>query len=176
MIGGTVTSSGEIPADNIWIHDSTMTGSGRMGIAAVTVTHILIERVTFDLTAWVVLDIEPNSAAEEVGWVTFRDNAIKRGGSNIPGFASARGGTGAWNAHDITIMGNRTDGTLRTDIDHIDRRRNVVFTNNTALRAAAGPLLYFAHIDGLTVSGNVQPLTSGSLASITDSTGVVVSP
>jgi hypothetical protein len=176
MIGATVTSSGETPADSVWIHDSTMTGSGRMGIAAVTVTHLLIERVTFDLTAWVVLDIEPNSAAEEVGWVTFRDNAIKRGGSNLPGFVSARGGTGAWDAHDITITGNRTDGTLATDIDHIARRRNVVFTNNTAARSAAGPVLHLAHIDGLTVGGNVQPLSSGSLAAITDSTGVVVSP
>jgi hypothetical protein len=37
-------------------------------------------------------------------------------------------------------------------------------------------VLMFAHIDGLTVTGNVQPLTSGSLASITDCTGVTYVP
>jgi len=34
-------------------------------------------------------------------------------------------------------------------------------------------VLNFAHIDGLTVTGNVQPLTSGSLAAISDCTNVV---
>ena len=52
------------------------------------------------------------------------------------------------------------------------RRQNIVFTNNTSTVAGGGPVLRFAHIDGLTVTGNVQPLSSGVLASITDSTGV----
>ncbi len=177
-VGGTGDPSGEIPGDNVWIHDSTMTGSGRMGISAVSATHVLIERNTFDLTAWVTLDIEPNTANQEVGWITFRDNTILRGHgspatSYDPAFVSARGGVGTWNVHDITVSGNHTNGTLRTDIDNLSRRRNVVFTNNVALTAMAGPVLNFAHIDGLTVSGNVQSLTWGSLAAITDCTGVV---
>ncbi len=32
--------------------------------------------------------------------------------------------------------------------------------------------IYRSSIDGLTVTGNVQPLTSGTLASISDCTGV----
>jgi hypothetical protein len=171
-VSGTVVSGGEIPGDNVWIHDSRMTGGGRMGISAVTATHVLIERNTFDLTAWVTLDIEPNTFDEEVGWITFRDNIIMRGGTMSPEFVSARGGDNTPNVHDITITGNRTDGTLRTDIDHLSRRRNIIFTNNVALTLTFGPVIRFAHIDGLTYYGNVQPLISGSLAWITDCTGV----
>jgi hypothetical protein len=177
-LGGQLPSSGSdmIESDDIWIHDSNMTGGGRMGISAVATTHVLIERNTFDLTAWSTLDIEPNTFDNEVGWITFRDNIIKRGGSGPstdPAFVSARGGVNTPNVHDITITGNRTNGTLRTDIDHPSRRRNVVFAQNVALTSESGPVLKFAYIDGLTVSGNVQPLTSGSLASITGSTSVV---
>jgi hypothetical protein len=173
LIGGTGSATGEIPSDNIWIHDSTMTGSGRMGISLISATHVLIERNTFDLTAWAAMDIEPDMDTQPVGWVTFRGNIIKRGGSHTPKFISADGHTTLGNVHDITITGNRTDGTLGSSIVNVSRRKNVVFTNNTALTAAAGPVLNFAHIDGLTVSGNIQPLTSGSLASISDCTNVV---
>ena len=42
----------------------------------------------------------------------------------------------------------------------------------SAGRAAQQDLARLAHIDGLTVTGNRQPITSGSVISITDSTGV----
>jgi hypothetical protein len=36
--------------------------------------------------------------------------------------------------------------------------------------------MYLSHIDGLTVTGNVQPLTSGVFAQISDCTGVTYQP
>jgi hypothetical protein len=168
-----------VVADNVWVHDNSFTGAGRMGLGVIAATHVLIERNTFDLNAWVDLDIEPNTVDQEVGWITFRNNTVLRDGTGTsvtPVFVEANGSTSTTNVHDITISGNRVNGKIFTSITNIARRRNVVFTNNTGLTAARGPLLQFAHIDGLTVSGNVQPLTSGSLVSITDSTGVTVSP
>jgi hypothetical protein len=50
---------------------------------------------------------------------------------------------------------------------------DIIVTGNRSTVAAAGPRLYFAHIDGLTITGNVQPLTSGPLSSVVDCTGVV---
>jgi hypothetical protein len=47
-----------------------------------------------------------------------------------------------------------------------------VFANNTTTKAGGGPVLIFEHVDGLTVSGNSQPVTSGWLVSISDSTAV----
>jgi len=67
-------------------------------------------------------------------------------------------------------------GASLVTIIGLARRSNIVFTNNRSLVAAAGPVLRFAHIDGLTVTGNVQPLGSGTLASITDSTNVIYQP
>ena len=55
---------------------------------------------------------------------------------------------------------------------NVARRQNIVFTNNTSTVAVAGPVLHLSNIDGLTVTGNVQPLSSGVLASITASTAV----
>jgi len=49
---------------------------------------------------------------------------------------------------------------------------NIVFSGNISAVAASGPRLFFAYIDGLTVTDNVQPLVSGQLAKITNSTGV----
>lgn len=163
----------QTPADSVWVHDNTFTGGGRMGVSVISATHVLIERNTFDLTAGSTLDIEPNAdCAAGVGWVTFRDNVILRGGSMEPSFVAANG----YNAiHDVTITGNKTNGRLATDIT-MPRRTSIVFTNNTAQFRAYGPVLTFAHIDGLTVTGNVQPLISGPLASITDSTDVIYEP
>ncbi|MGO9179914.1 MAG: hypothetical protein ACLQHS_11750 [Candidatus Limnocylindrales bacterium] len=73
----------------------------------------------------------------------------------------------------MTISGNTITGDLLDTYVNVARRQDIVFTNTTSTVAVAGPVLNFANIDGLTVTGNVQPLRSGSLSSITDSTGVV---
>jgi hypothetical protein len=49
----------------------------------------------------------------------------------------------------------------------------ITFTNNTSTKIGGGPALRFSRIDGLTVNGNTQPVTSGSMTYIYDSTNVV---
>ena len=68
-----------------------------------------------------------------------------------------------------------TDGSLKTLVDNggAARMARVVFTNNTGMVAAVGPLLQFMQVDDLTVTGNVQPLASGVLASVIDCTEVM---
>ena len=89
--------------------------------------------------------------------------------------------------HDITITGNRVSGGvivapnnpaggLRSNIGKVGRYQWFTFTNNTTTQAGAGPLLNVSNVDGVTIAGNVQPLTSGSLASIRNSTGVDYEP
>ena len=72
----------------------------------------------------------------------------------------------------VTISGNRITGDTLLTVVTIARRKNIVFTNNTSTVRGHGPILRFAHIDGLTVRGNHQPLSSGTLVSIADCTGV----
>ena len=128
-----------------------------------------IERVAFPKSGYCTFDIEPNSSTE----VGRQHQLPVQHGGDVEQLVPRR----RWRGR---IRGQRRDGqrqhgsagrTLLTIID-LARRQNVVFTNNTLAVTASGPVLRFAHIDGLTVTGNVQPLTSGVLASITDSTGV----
>jgi hypothetical protein len=87
-------------------------------------------------------------------------------------FLSADGSAG-FVVGGVTVSGNSVTGALSllTVIDLV-RRQNLFFTNNRSTVTAAGPVLRFAHVDGLTVTGNVQPISSGVLASIADSTEV----
>jgi hypothetical protein len=137
----------------------------------VTVTmgqNVTTERVTFDKSGYCVWDVESNSSSDHSSNFIFRNNTAGRWGN---AFGAADGIAGSV-VSGVTITGNVvTGGSLLTVID-IARRQNVVFTNNRSSVTAAGPILRLAHIDGLTVTGNVQPLSSGALASITDSTGV----
>lgn len=175
LLGGTGGAT-ETPSNDVWIHDSTLRGSGRMGISLISTTHVLIERNAFSDSAWAIMDIEPDYDFQPVGWVTLRDNTIHSSGrSNSPEFVSADGLTTNSDVHDVTVTGNRTDGTLATSIVNTSRRRNVVMTDNVGQRAVPGPVLRFAHVDGLTLANNVQPLTSGTLYSITDCTNVTTS-
>ena len=155
--------------DTVWFHDSTCTSVGRNGVSIIAGSNVTIERVAFPKSGYCTFDIEPNSSTEVVRNIKFLNNTA---GTWSNAFLAADGAAGSV-VNGVTASGNTISGkSLKTIID-IARRQNVVFTNNRSLVAASGPVLRFAHIDGLTVTGNVQPLTSGSLASITDSTNVV---
>jgi hypothetical protein len=164
------TSSGW--SDHAYIHDSHVYSTGRNGVTIIGAKHALIERVAFDKIGYSTLDIEPNDSTQGASDVTFRNNTAGTWGNS---FVSAEGAVGSV-VDGVTISGNTVTGDSLLTAIRLSRRQNITFTNNTSKVAAYGPVLMFAHIDGLTVTGNVQPLTSGSLASITDCTGVTYVP
>ncbi len=156
-------------ADTVSIHDSTCASNGRNGVSVIAGRNVTVQRVAFDKAGYCTFDIEPNTADQGASNVRFLDNTA---GTWSNSFLSADGAAGSV-VNGVTVSGNTvTGGSLLTVID-LARRQNVVFTNNTSRVAAPGAVLRFAHVDGLTVTGNVQPLTSGSLASIVDSTSVI---
>ena len=119
-----------------------------------------------------VFNIEANDSSEGASGVRFVNNTA---GTWKNSFFSANGAAGS-KVSGITVSGNRvTGGTLLT-VMTIARRTNIVFTNNRSSVSGYGPILRFAHVDGLTITGNVQPLRSGSQASISDSTKVTYRP
>ncbi|MBA2253674.1 MAG: hypothetical protein H0W07_00990, partial [Chloroflexi bacterium] len=110
--------------------------------------------------------------------VRFLDNTVGSygygSGAGRSGLMFAAEGVAPNAVRDIVVSGNRvTNDPISAQVTMLRRRVNITFTNNTSTAVAAGPLLTFAHIDGLTVTGNAQPLRSGVLMSITDSTNVV---
>jgi hypothetical protein len=156
-------------ADTISFHDSTCKSNGRNGVTITSGRNVTIQHVAFDRSGYVTLDIEPNLSSEGASNIKFVDNTA---GTWSDSFFSALGASGS-KIDGVTVSRNTVTGkSMLVHVGLNTRRTNIVVTDNTGRVAAAGPVLRFAHIDGLTVTGNVQPLTSGSLASIVDCTGV----
>jgi len=165
----------------VWIHDNHATDLGRNGVGIVWASHVMVERNAFDVTYGSSLDIEPEalSAGHTITDITFRNNTSGTINYNTPFLFSANGNA-TTQITNVTVTGNRvTDGTIQSimNVAASPRHSNLVFTNNVgALGAPKGyqhAILDFEHIDGVTVTGNVQPIQSGAvLATIADCTGV----
>jgi hypothetical protein len=176
--GDGLTLSGVSPnwPDGIWWHDSHVITAGRMGIGLVAGRNVTVERVTFDRIGYGIFDIEPNDGTQGADTVVFRNNTI--GGYEKGrgyGFFFGAEGADAASVSNVTVTGNTITGDPLDTYVRAGRRQNITITNNTSVVMGVGPVLYLAHIDGLTVKGNSQPMTSGALASITDCTNVVTS-
>jgi hypothetical protein len=173
--GDGLTLSGVAPdwPDGIWFHDSHVISSGRMGVAVVAGRNVTVERVAFDTVGYGVFDIEPNDTTQGASNVRFLDNTAGTidNGRGFGFFFGANGAAGS-PVSDILVSRNTITGDSLDTYVTIARRQRIVFTNNTSRVAGIGPVLDLAHVDGLTVTGNVQPLSSGVLASIVDCTGV----
>jgi hypothetical protein len=146
----------------------------------------LLEANSIDAVGASILDIEPDLSTQGVINLVLRDNTVGSWGlsplytMHFVACANNDYGPGA-TIRGITITGNHVrrgppnsaKGGLYSWIGK-SRTSHVVFTNNTTTKAGGGPVLRFDHVDGLTVRGNSQPVTSGSLVSIHDSTAVKV--
>ena len=177
--------STHVSSDSVWIHDNTFTYAGRNGIALTAASNVTIEGNRFDKVGLHDFNIEPDYAYQTVAFVTFRNNTVgsySLSGSYI-GFFFNIVSLAAATVHDVTVTGNTVTGNPHAGYDgtaralntkvNLSRAARIVFTSNTSPTAAAGPVLYFANVDGATVTGNTQPLSSGSLASFANCTSVV---
>ena len=177
--------------NGLWVHDNTFDYIGRNAFTMNAVRNALLERNTIDHVGASVLDIEPDEAFQGAINTTLRDNNVGIWGMSplytmhFVACANDNSGPGAV-IRGLTITGNHVSqgapnsantpnaGGLKTWIGKT-RTSNVTFANNTTTKAGAGPVLVFEHVDGLTVTGNAQPLTSGSLTYVSDSTNVEMS-
>ena len=172
-------------SDSIWVHDNAFSSIGRSGIAVVAGSHVTVERNSFDRVGLHVFNVEPDYAWEVNTFDTFRDNTVGSYGlsTRYVGFLFAANGAAGSTVHDVTVSGNTVSGNPHEGYDGSPRglntyvttarQQNIAFTNNTSTMAAAGPVLYFANVDGVTVTGNTQPLLSGSQVKFSNCTSVV---
>ncbi|MGO9179912.1 MAG: right-handed parallel beta-helix repeat-containing protein [Candidatus Limnocylindrales bacterium] len=161
-------------SNGVWFHDSHVVSCGRMGFAILAGQNVLVQRDAFDTVGYGLFDIEPWETSGGANHVQFLDNTA--GTIGMPrgqGFFFGANGASGSSISDVTVSSNTISGYSLDTYVTVATRQNIVFTNNTSTAAAvAGPVLTFANVDGLTVTGNIQPLASGSLASITYCTGV----
>ena len=129
----------------------------------------MIEHDHFDGLAMHVLNIEPGTSTGGGTYVTFQDNTVGTYGlsSQYSGYFFAADGAPGSNVHNVTVTGNTLTGNRHAGYDgsvralnttvEVDRRKNIIFMNNTATLSAPGPVLLFNHVDGLTVTGTTSP-------------------
>ena len=160
-------------ADGIRVHDVTITGAGRNCIAIVAARNVTIERVVLSGCGYHAFDIEPNAGDGGADGIVWRDSAVH---SPIAEYIFASNGK-AGTMTNIRIERVKAYGeAFRTTVQAQPGYRfaNIAIVDNSSDTAARGPVMAFRSIDGLTVSGNDQPLTGGSLASVADSTSVII--
>ena len=172
------------PSSFVWIHDNTGTGIGRNAVSSIDVTDLLVEGNTFDrigLDAW---DIEPNFDGQTIRRNVFRGNDIGAYSlmTQLDGWLLSTANATQAVIEDITVTDNDVVGVpsnghsglprgLHVQVDRSGRPKNVTVTNNRTAQAAPGPVMRFVNVDGLTVDGNVQPLTSGELTTLSEPVG-----
>lgn len=159
-------------SSSIWIHDNTVPSVGRNGGTIISGRNVTFERNTFGKVGYCVFDIEPNTASEATYNAQFVSNTAV---SFDCAFVSVEGSHTGATISGVAVAGNTvTGGSIRTVVDNggTARMQQISFTNNSGSRATDGPVLVFAHVDGLTVANNLQPLSSGVLTKITDCTGL----
>ena len=172
-------------SDGITFRDSTCQLNGRMGVAIIAASHVTVTRVIFEKLAISVFDIEPTRSDGGATYVSLTDNVINGYGAS-PTYTpwvlegSAYGMTTTI-VHDVTLARNRINGMTRSANTgttgglrvkaQTQGWKNFSILNNVSTVTGSGPTMYFEHVDGLTVSGNSQPLTRGPLVWFDDSSG-----
>jgi hypothetical protein len=161
------------PSD-VWIHDNHVISAGRQGLSVISGTNVIAEHNAFDKVGYHTFDVEPNKASESSTDIIFRNNTAGTYGKfffnavSIPGAA----------VDGIVVDGNTVTGSsLSTYVDSVGsvRMKRIAFTNNVGRVATRGPVIYFKQVDGMTVTDNIQALTSGVLTKIVGCTGVITS-
>jgi hypothetical protein len=176
-------------SDGAIFRDSTCALTGRHGVGIIRAEDTIITGNRFEQIGFDVVDIEPGAADGGATGVVFRDNDVGAYGltdSYNSWLLAACGAEGAA-IRDVTVTGNTVLGNRIGWSGSVTRpwralsvvvcgddgpRSGFSVTDNTAQNAVTGPALYFTDVAGVTVSGNVQPLTSGQLATFPGSTGV----
>lgn len=162
-----------------WLHNCHAINAGRIGNTIITGTRIITELSAFDVCGYLTCDFEPDVIAEAITNCYFRNNTAQRYNPADQFFSLEGSHTGA-PINGVFITGNTiSGGSLQTNCDNgnTSRMLNVTFSGNTSTGGSVGgPVLTFAHIDGLTVQHNTQPLSGGSLVSTTDCTSAVIAP
>jgi Right handed beta helix region len=158
--------------EQVWIHDSTLTHSGRQGIAVVAGRDIVIERNRFTDMARATVDLEPNAPSWGADNIHILDNDVGPGRLLFV----AAGGGGPVNR--VVIARNTLRGRpLNLWVIPPDgaRRQRFWVVDNASDTLALDAALQFTRTDGVVVHGNRQPMDEPHpLVEATDSCDVSI--
>ena len=154
------------------VRDSACRRIGRNAVSVTAGDDIRVARVTTAQIGYIAFDVEPNEGpGNGSSRVVFNSNTI---GSF---YIAAYSVIGNAPIVDQAFTNNRLVGQ-RMKVEVVNRNyrpRQLTITGNSSDTAGAPAAMNLEGVDGLTVSGNTAPLTSGTMAQIDGSCGVSVS-
>lgn len=160
---------------DVLIKDSKCVRPGVMGLAVVAGRDITVEDSTFKDISLFPFDIEPHHHAGGGESIIIRDNVIDGFGVSpkyTPWVLAAAPDIGTY--RDIRFIRNhvvkgashgKTLAGLAMRLDGTAPKRDIIIRDNTTSIAGEGPVMRFRNVNGLTVTGNKQPLKGGKLIS-----------
>jgi hypothetical protein len=155
-----LSTTGSRWSKDVVISDSTGRRTGRMSVAVTAGRHVTIERGSWSAPALDTFDLEPNGLSGGA-----RDILIEHTTIGAPGHGSTLSVAGYGPVSDVTLRDNELSGsplTVRVDQAGL-RPRNIVVVDNVSTVPLVGPgraAMILHDTDGVTVRGNVQPLSS----------------
>jgi hypothetical protein len=175
------TNSSLVWSDGVTIRNNDFALNGRMGVAVVAGRNVVIAGNSFDKVGMFTLDIEPNRYSPPTGGdnIEFSGNWVGSGThTNLYG-PLFFGALGSGNTTNVRILNNTLAGqALRIWVDPLEDhyvRRSFTISGNVSSVPMAGPAMRFTDVDGVTVTNNTQPLSSGQLVTTSGSTNVTIS-
>jgi hypothetical protein len=186
-----IYSNGNIWSDGVTVRNSRCTLTGRMGMHTIASSNVVFENNYFNQIGYAVFSSEPNGSLEGIRNLIIKNNKVGSYSltNNYEGalyyYADATWSDGPTDMSGITITGNTVEGNISgkngvmmgLNVKIYDNgtglRENVTVTNNIAKKAVSGPVMRFETVKGVTVTGNDQPLTSGSLSTFLNCTNII---
>ena len=157
-------------------------GTGRNGIAWTDgARNVVVSGSVVRNTGLYAFDIEPNAnvfagVTAGVDGITITGNTISRYTIDTDWGPYLFAATGHGPERNVEFSNNVVVGQeLRITVQPNGyERTNIRILNNRSDRRVAGPVITAAGCNGLTISGNVQPLSGGALASVSGCSNVTI--
>lgn len=154
-----------LPSSIITVQDSSFVGCSRQGMSITCADRVTIQRNVIDQSRRSLIDLETNTAADTISFVTIANNTL---GDSRFSTVNNGGGSGS-SEHDIVVTGNRYigSGTFQWYAagPAPGQRFNYTFTNNVGVPVNGtqnDPLVAFQNIGNPTVTGNTGSFAAGA--------------
>jgi hypothetical protein len=157
-------------------HDSTCAGTSRNGVAVTAGNDITVQRDTINAIGYATFDVEPNIASGNWGasGITFDSNTL--GTSHLYVYSIVENGPiSRLTFANNTVRGQPMGINVAPGSAIVSRPQDLSITGNSSDTAQAPPAMTFDSVDTLTVTGNTVPLTSGAMATVSNSCNVNIS-
>jgi hypothetical protein len=164
--------------DGVAIRGVVIDGTGRHGVAFTNgVRNVVVSGSTVRSTGMYPFVIEPDGVGAGADTITITGNSISRYTIDSSWGPYLFAATGAGDENNIEFSNNVVTGQkLRVAVQPNGyKRTNIRILNNRSDTRVSGPVMEFAGCSNLTVTGNVQPLSGGTLASVSGCSNVNIS-